>query len=70
MEPSIYSSNSSTKLSTNILNRRKVGNRTATIMGGTNDVRQRVISAKMLRVKQLQNQLNDARQHIAVSEQI
>lgn len=36
-------------------------------MGGTNNVRDRVISAKMLRVKQLQNQLNDARQHIAVS---
>lgn len=46
-----------------------MGNRTATVMGGTNDVRQRVISAKMLRVKNLQNQLNDARQHIAVSVQ-
>uniref|UniRef100_A0A336LKR4 CSON010102 protein n=1 Tax=Culicoides sonorensis TaxID=179676 RepID=A0A336LKR4_CULSO len=65
MEPSIYSSTSSTKISSNMLNRRKIGNRSSTIMGGTSDVRQRVISAKMLRVKQLQNQLNDARQHIA-----
>ncbi|XP_063698062.1 lebercilin-like protein [Culicoides brevitarsis] len=65
MEPSIYSSTSSTKLSTSVLNRRKVGNRAASIIAGSNDVRQRVISAKMLRVKQLQNQLNDARQHIA-----
>lgn len=66
MEPSIYSSNSSTKFSTGVLNRRKVGNRTSSLIPVGNEVKQRVLSAKLLRMKQTQNQLNDARQHIAV----
>lgn len=64
---SIYSSttNSSTKITPNgLLNRRKVTNRPPGLIPA-NDVRQRVHSAKVLRMKQLQNQLVDARQHIA-----
>ena len=45
---------------------RRKPQRQAGIMHGNNDVRQRVISARLLRVKNLQNQLNDAMQHIAV----
>lgn len=62
---SIYSStsNSSTKLSNGLLSRRKANRPPGLIPA--NEVRQRVLSAKVLRVKQLQNQLTDARQHIA-----
>lgn len=70
---SIYSSNSnsSTKIgnghsNASLLSRRhKVGARAPGIIPAVNDVRQRVMSAKVLRMKQMQNQLTDARQHIA-----
>lgn len=65
---SIYSSttNSSTKLTPNgLLNRRKINRPPGLIPANANDVRQRVHSAKVLRMKQLQNQITDARQHIA-----
>ena len=43
------------------------GTRQPTIIPATNDVRQRVLSARRLRVKTFQNQLADAQQTIAVS---
>lgn len=43
------------------------GSRQPTIIPATNDIRQRVLSARRLRVKTFQNQLADAQQTIAVS---
>lgn len=58
---SLYSS-SSTK---SAIGRRKA-QRPPGIMHGPNEIRQRVISARLLRAKNLQNQLEDALQHIKV----
>lgn len=58
---SLYSSSSSKSA----INRKK-SQRQPGRMSGSNEVRQRVISARLLRMKTLQNQLNDAHQHISV----
>lgn len=64
----IYSTKSSTTMMNgSITNRRRFIGRTAGMITANNEVRQRVASAKVLRLKQLQNQLTDARHHIAVS---
>lgn len=76
---SLYSNNSS-KGSANNINRRKPtaainnklvggagGTRQPTLIPATNEVRQRVLSARRLRMKTYQNQLADAQQTIAVS---
>lgn len=59
---SLYSSSSAKSGIT----RRKM-QRSSGVMPGNSDVRQRVVSARLLRVKTLQNQLGEALQHIAVS---
>lgn len=61
---SLYSSPSSKSA---IIRRRSYGRHSGIVSsGGGNEVRQRVMSARLLRMKNLQNQLNDALQHIAV----
>lgn len=62
---SLYSSSSS-KLSIPTLHRRKPHSR-PTMVPATNEVRQRVVSARLLRMKHLQNQVADAQQHITVN---
>lgn len=65
---SIYSTNSSTKLMNgSIVSRKRMMGRAPGLIPANNEFRQRVASAKVLRMKQLQNQLTDARHHIAVS---
>lgn len=64
---SIYTTSSS-KYSTSALHRRKV---TARPIGGpmpqVSDIKKRVMSARMQRVRHLQNQLGDAQTHISVN---
>ncbi|GAB0096192.1 uncharacterized protein DMENIID0001_116720 [Sergentomyia squamirostris] len=61
---SVYSSSSS-KFSTSGVHGRKLGGRQATMVSaGASEVRQRILSARLLRVKHLQNQLTVAQQQI------
>ncbi|XP_059613570.1 myosin heavy chain, embryonic smooth muscle isoform [Phlebotomus argentipes] len=61
---SVYSSSSS-KFSTSAVHGRKLGGRQATMVSsGASEVRQRILSARMLRLKHLQNQLTVAQQQV------
>uniref|UniRef100_A0A1B0EYJ6 Lebercilin domain-containing protein n=1 Tax=Phlebotomus papatasi TaxID=29031 RepID=A0A1B0EYJ6_PHLPP len=61
---SVYSSSSS-KFSTSAVHGRKLGGRQATMVSsGASEVRQRILSARLLRVKHLQNQLSVAQQQV------
>lgn len=62
---SVYSSNSSSKRSSLSMYLRKSTQNTKIIHGNNGEVRQRVISARLHRMKSLQNQLGDAQIHIA-----
>jgi hypothetical protein len=65
---SLYT-NSSSKFSA--LNRRKVNqrnrDRNPSLVPAVSEIKQRVISARLLRMKQLQNQIGEAQHRIAVS---
>jgi hypothetical protein len=65
---SLYT-NSSSKFSA--LNRRKVSqrnrDRNPSLVPAVSEIKQRVISARLLRMKQLQNQIGEAQHRIAVS---
>ncbi|XP_055909182.1 lebercilin-like protein [Eupeodes corollae] len=63
---SLYSNTSSSKGSATILYRRNAAvGRHSAFIPATTEVRQRVLSARRLRVKTFQNQLADAQQHIS-----
>lgn len=66
---SIYSATPSSKFS--ILTRRKGSqknrDRNPTLVPAVSEIKQRVSSARLLRMKQLQNQISEAHHRIAVS---
>lgn len=66
---SLYTTTSSSKFSA--LNRRKINqrnrDRNPSLVPAVSEVKQRVISARLLRMKQLQNQIGESHHRIAVS---